>query len=146
MSTISEILAQKQARPVLSTRADETVLAATQRMNEHSVGALLVLDGGRVVGIFTERDVLRRVVAEERQPAAVKVGDVMTSQVACVTPETPVDDARNIMRQRRVRHLPVVNSQGTVQGVVSIGDLNAFHATNQEVALHFLQEYLHGRV
>jgi CBS domain-containing protein len=145
MGTVHEILSQKQVRPLLSARPDETVLAATQRMNEHGVGALLVMDAGRMVGIFTERDVLRRVVAEERLPSAVRVAEVMTSQVACCTPDTSIDEAQNLMRQYRVRHVPVVNAQGDVQGVLSIGDLNAYHATKQEVAIHFLQEYLHGR-
>ncbi|MBI5757289.1 MAG: CBS domain-containing protein [Planctomycetales bacterium] len=145
MGTVNEILSQKQARPLLSARPDETVLAATQRMNEHGVGAILVMDAGRMVGIFTERDVLRRVVAEERLPSTVLVSEVMTSKVACCTPETSIEDAQNLMRQFRIRHVPVVNADGDVQGVLSIGDLNAYLASKQEVAIHFLQEYLHGR-
>ena len=103
MSAIGEILSQKQGQSLLSTRSDETVLAATKRMNEHGIGSLLVMDDARLVGIFTERDVLRRVVAEERQPASVRVAEVMTREVACVTPETSIDEARTIMRQRRIR-------------------------------------------
>lgn len=146
MGYVSDILQQKQERALLCARPDETVLAATQRMNEHGIGALLVVDEGRLVGIFTERDVLRRIVAVEVAPASVRVSEVMTSQVACCTPETSVDDARNIFRQRRIRHLPVVEEGGDVLGLISIGDLNAYDAVHQEVTIHYLHEYLHGRV
>lgn len=146
MGYVSDILQQKQERALLCARPEETVLVATQRMNEHSVGALLVVNEGRLVGIFTERDVLRRVVAAEVAPASVRVAEVMTSQVACCTPETSVDDARNIFRQRRIRHLPVVEVGGEVLGLISIGDLNAYDAVHQEVTIHYLHEYLHGRV
>jgi len=145
MGAVSEILSQKSDRQLLTARPDETVLQATQRMNEHSVGALLVMDGSRLVGIFTERDVLRRVVAEERQPNTVRVEEVMTRNITCVTPESSIDEARHVMRQVRIRHLPVVSADGEVRGVISIGDLNAYLTNNQEVEIHYLQEYLHGR-
>jgi CBS domain-containing protein len=125
---------------------DETVLQATHRMNDYGIGALLVLDHGTMLGVFTERDVLRRVVAEEKRPSEVLVKDVMTTRVACCEPHTSVDDARAIMKTRRIRHLPVVNDEGHVLGLISIGDLNAHEANNREVEIHYLQEYLHGRV
>lgn len=146
MGTVRGILSQKQSRPLLVTRPDETVLAATQRMNAHGVGALLVMESGRMIGIVTERDVLRRVVAEERLPSTVNVNEVMTTQVACCTPDTTVDEVQNIMRQYRIRHLPVVDDQGDVVEILSIGDVNAYHASNQEVAIHYLHEYIYGRV
>jgi CBS domain-containing protein len=146
MGTIREILRQKQGQPLRVAHPDETVLQATKRMNEFGIGAPLVMDGTQLVGIFTERDVLRRVVAEERQPAAVRVAEVMTTNIACATADTTIDDARNIMKQRRIRHLPIVNARGEAEGLISIGDLNAYDATNHEVTIHYLQEYLHGRV
>lgn len=146
MGSVADILNQKQEKSLQSTHPNETVLAATQKMNEYSIGALLVIaDGGSLVGIFTERDVLRRIVAAERTPSTVPVGEVMTSEVACCKPETSIDDARNIFRQNRIRHLPVVDDNGTVQGLISIGDLNAHHTNHQEVTIHYLNEYLHGR-
>ena len=146
MGTVNGILSQKQSRQLLSARPDETVLAATQRMNEHGVGALLVIESGRMVGIFTERDVLRRVVAEERVPSTVYLSEVMTSEVAVCMPDTSVDKVQDLMRQYRIRHLPVVDEQGTVLGILSIGDVNAYHASHQEVAIQYLHEYLYGRV
>ena len=146
MGAVREILYQKQSAALRYARPEETVLAATQRMNEHSIGALLVIDDGRLVGIFTERDVLRRVVAAERAPDSVAVADVMTTEIAYCTPDTPIDDARNTFKQYRIRHLPVVDPDGEVRGLISIGDLNAYDANHQEVTIHFLNEYLHGRV
>jgi len=146
MGTIREILLRKQERALQCAHPEETVLIATHRMNEHGIGALLVIYEDRLVGIFTERDVLRRVVAAELAPATVCVADVMTTEVACCMPETSLEDARNIFRQHRIRHLPVVNGDGEVMGLVSIGDLNAYDAVHQEVTIHFMHEYMHGRV
>ncbi len=146
MGTIHEILQRKSTGALRCARPDETVLAATQRMNEHGIGALLVMDEGRLVGIFTERDVLRRVVAAELAPRTVRVADVMTTEIACCTPDTSIDDARNILRQHRIRHLPVVNADGEAEGLISIGDVNAYDASHQEVTIHFLNEYVYGRV
>lgn len=145
MATVSDLLHAKAERPVLTIEQSGTVLSATQRMNEHSVGALLVTDSGRLCGIFTERDVLRRVVAAQRNPAETRVSDVMTTNMACCSPETSVDDARAIFKMHRIRHLPIVGSDGELVGMVSIGDLNAHLANDREVTLHFLNEYLHGR-
>jgi CBS domain-containing protein len=96
-------------------------------------------------GIFTERDVLRRVVVEQRDPTQTRVSDVMTAHLACCASDTTIDDVRSIMRTHRVRHLPVVGAQGELLGMISIGDLNAFLANDREVTIHFLNEYLHGR-
>jgi len=146
MGSVTDILNQKRQNSVQSTHPRETVLAATQKMNEHSIGALLVVDDEEnLVGIFTERDVLRRVVAAEHAPSTIQVGDVMTTEVACCNPRTSTDEARSIFRQYRIRHLPVVDENGKVQGLISIGDLNAHHSNHQEVTIHFLHEYLHGR-
>jgi CBS domain-containing protein len=145
MGAVSEILNKKPTGQLHTARPDETVLQATKRMNDVGVGSLLVMEGPQLTGIITERDILRRVVAAERQPAAVRVDEVMTRNITCVNLESSLDDARNIMRQVRVRHLPVVTADGEVRGMISIGDLNAYFATNQEVEIHYLQEYLHGR-
>jgi len=147
MGNVAEILSQKQGHRLQSTHPSETVLAATQKMNEHGIGALLVIDSQEnLVGIFTERDVLRRVVAAELAPSEVPVSEVMTTEVAFCTPETSIDEARSIFRQYRIRHLPVVNANGEVQGLISIGDLNAYHTNHQAVTIHYLHEYMLGRV
>ena len=144
MSTISEILRIKGSS-VHSIGRDASIMEAALAMNQHKIGALVVTDEGRVVGIFTERDVLRRVVTEARDPAETQVGDVMTSEVACCQPSTKITEARSVMKNRRIRHLPVVNSARELEGMISIGDLNAFEADGQELTIHYLHEYLYGR-
>ena len=124
MSTVRDILAVKGTH-VLSVGKEATVIDAALLMNEHKVGALVVIDGGHVAGMFTERDVLRRVVGEHRDPVSTRVHEVMTVEVVCCTPETTIDEARGAMKTRRIRHLPVCDGNGQLHGLVSIGDLNA---------------------
>jgi CBS domain-containing protein len=145
MATVSQILEIKGPH-VLSIGSDATALDAALLMNEHKVGSLVVTDGGRVEGIITERDILQRIVAQRRDPAQTRVAEVMTTEVMCVTPDTPIEEARRVMKDRRVRHLPVVGDGQWLRGLISIGDLNAYETSSQEVTIHYLHEYLYGRV
>jgi CBS domain-containing protein len=143
MPTVQDIIATKGGT-VYATSPQATVLEAVQRMNEHKLGALVVKEGDQVTGIFTERDVLRRVVGVERDPSSTLVGEVMTREVIWVAPETELDEVSSIMLQRRIRHLPVCQG-GKLVGVISIGDVNAIHASDQEAKITFLNEYIFGR-
>jgi CBS domain-containing protein len=145
MPTVADVLAVK-GEQVHSVTPETTVLDTIRKMNQHKIGAVLVMNGKSVAGIFTERDVLRRVVGEERNPREVTVGEVMTEDVICVEPETDLDDVASIMKQKKIRHIPVCAEGGSLHGMVSIGDLNAYHASNQEQQIHFLNEYIYGRV
>jgi CBS domain-containing protein len=145
MPTVADLLAAKELR-LYTISPTATVLEAVRRMNQYQVGALVVMNEGQVVGMFTERDVLRRVTAEMRSPKDVFVAEVMTGEVICCPPETEVADASAIMRQRRIRHLPVRDGDGKLIGLVSIGDLNAFYASAQEQTIHYLTDYIYGRV
>jgi CBS domain-containing protein len=158
MATVADVLARK-GRRVLSVSPTATVLEATQLMNRHKVGALVVTEGqeeldvsigsggcDRVVGMFTERDVLTRVVVEQRDPARTLVEEVMTADVAYCRPDAMLEEVGAMMRGRRIRHLPVCDDEGQLRGLISIGDLNAWHADGQETEIHYLQEYIHGRV
>ena len=145
MPNVREILARKGSH-VFTIGPGATALEGALLMNEHKIGALLVLQGDQIVGMFTERDVLRRVVGEHRDPATTLVGDVMSSEVVCCTAETTIEEARGAMKNRRVRHLPLVDGEYRLQGLISIGDLNAYEASNQEQTIFLLQEYLYGRV
>jgi CBS domain-containing protein len=145
MATVRDILAKKGSQ-VLSLDGDETVLQAAQFMTEHRIGAVLVLDGERIAGMFSERDILQRVVAEGRDPAQTKVEEVMTAEVACCTLDTSLEEARGAMKNRRIRHLPVVDGDDRLLGLISIGDLNAFQVADQEQTIFLLNEYLYGRV
>ncbi len=144
MPSIELILAKKGPK-IHTVAKDLSVRDAAQVMNQHKIGAVVVVDGDRVEGIFTERDVLHRVVAEARDPGTTRVADVMTTDVVCCKPETKVVEARSVFKNRRIRHLPVVDDQRGLVGIISIGDLNAFEADAQEQTIHSLQEYLYGR-
>jgi CBS domain-containing protein len=145
MPTASDILSEKGSS-VFSVSPEESVLSATRKMNQHRVGAVMVMNGRRVAGIFTERDVLQRVVGEERSPAEMTVEEVMTRDVVCCGPEATMEEMSEIMRSRRVRHIPICDEDGGLMGLVSIGDLNAQHATQQSMQIHYLNEYIYGRV
>ncbi len=145
MPNVHDILMSKGAE-IYTIRPEATVLEATQRMNHYKIGALVVMQDNQVVGIFTERDVLRRVVAEQRSPHEVRVAEVMTTDVICVEPDIDLEEASNIMKTHRIRHLPVCDAEGRLQGIISMGDINAVYATEQEQTIHFLSDYIYGRV
>jgi CBS domain-containing protein len=145
MPTVRDVLAVKgETLYTISPKA--SVLEATRKMNQHKVGSLIVMDGQRVAGILSERDVLTRVVTEELAPSSVIVEQVMTRDVICCDPSDDLDDVSGIMKTRRIRHVPVCDEDGTLRGIISIGDVNAHHASNAEQHIHFLNEYLYGRV
>jgi len=143
MATIQEILRRKGDQ-VYSIGRSATVLEAAVMMNEHKIGALVVINGKAAEGIITERDVLRRVVAVRKDPGEVLVEEAMTTEMVYCEPDTALEEARSVMKNRRIRHLPVLDGDG-LKGMVSIGDLNAHHADVQETTIHSLQEYLYGR-
>ena len=145
MAQVRELLERKGGH-VLTIGPTASVIQAALLMNEHRVGSLVVVEDGRVVGMFTERDVLQRVVAGRRDPEGTRVSEVMTSSVVCCPPETTVDEVRGVMRDRRIRHLPVVDADGRLLGLISIGDLNAQLQAAQEHTVVMLTEYIQGRV
>ena len=147
MPTANDILARK-GFSVFVIPGQSTVREAVDRMNQLRVGAVGVSDDGdgHLSGMFTERDVLRRVVGADRDPSATLVRDVMTDDVVCCGPDTDVDEISCIMKDRRIRHLPVCDDAGDVLGMISMGDVNAVHASCQEAQITYLNEYLYGRV
>ena len=145
MATVSDILAVKGSH-VLSIEPGSTVLDAANRMNERKIGSLVVMDDGRLIGIITERDMLQRVLVTRRDPAAITVGEVMTTEVLCCQPHTTLEEARGVMKNRRVRHLPVLDDGERLLGMISIGDLNAHEAHDHEQTIHVLETYIYGRV
>jgi CBS domain-containing protein len=140
MATVQSILRRKGGQ-VVAIDAGSTVLAAAGLMNEKSIGGLVVTDGERVIGIFTERDILRRVVAPGRDPATMRVGDVMTSPVACCRPETSLDECRSVMTTQRIRHLPVIERE-RLCGIVTIGDLMAHEVGEHQATIEYLESYI----
>jgi CBS domain-containing protein len=145
MPTVRDVLDNK-GHALQSISGDATVLEATRKMNQMMIGALVVKEEGRIAGIFTERDVLTRVIGEELSPAAVRVHDVMTRDVICCSPDDDLDEVSAIMRVHRIRHVPVCCADGKVEGIISIGDVNAHHASKAQQEIHFLNDYIYGRV
>jgi CBS domain-containing protein len=139
---IANLLADK-GRQVYTTRKSATVQDAVHDMNRKRVGALIVIDDQRPVGIFTERDVLRRVVDEDRDPALTHVVEVMTPDPTTAPPDLSVEEAMGIMTARRFRHLPVVE-EGALVGIVSIGDLMRWVTIHQAEHIDRMAEYITG--
>lgn len=109
-------------RPVVSADADAFVAEAARVMERHRVGCLVVSRGDEVVGIVTERDVVFRIVAAGRDPAATRLAEIMSAPVATVTPDTPVEDAAAMMKRLRIKRL-VVLRDGEARGVISVTDI-----------------------
>ncbi|HUF36154.1 MAG TPA: CBS domain-containing protein [Gemmatimonadales bacterium] len=141
MATLRDILARK-GRDVIAVGPADTVLHAANLMNEKGIGGLLVLEAGEPVGIFTERDVLRRVVAQGREPAATAVAEVMSAPVTTCEPDLSLEDGAALMTARRIRHLPVQEG-GRLAGVVTIGDLLAYQVNEQRTTIAQMTSYLY---
>ncbi len=141
MATVRDILGRKGS-VVVSVTPDTTVVEAARLMNTRGIGAVLVLDGDRLAGIFTERDVLRRVVAEQRSAETTRVRDVMTSALATTTPDATTDACAALMTGRRIRHLPVLEGARLI-GVVTTGDLMAFQVAEQADTIAQLNSYVY---
>jgi CBS domain-containing protein len=140
---VSDILKGKQGA-LLTISSEASVFDMVAQMVEANVGSLLVTVGGRIEGIVTERDYLRRVTLEGRTDKETPVSEIMTAPLIVVTPETPVEECMAIMTDRRIRHVPVVDD-GEVVGLVSIGDLVKFQSQQQDFKIQYLTDYITAR-
>lgn len=137
-------LLNRKGGQVWSVGPDATVYQAIELMADKGIGALLVLDGGKLAGVLSERDYARKVVLKGRTSRETLVKEIMTSQVITVTPEQSVDDCMAVMTEKRIRHLPVLAGDAVV-GVLSIGDLVKFIISEQEETIHQLENYITGK-
>ncbi len=142
MGRVSEIL-RKKGGEVLKIEASATVFEALKKIVEANVGSILVTEGDQVVGIMTERDYLRKVAVHGRTSHDTTVGEIMSSPLVYVTPETTIDESMAIMTDRRIRHLPVVEDDDVV-GIVSIGDVVKFQSNEQSFQIKYLTDYISG--
>jgi CBS domain-containing protein len=142
MITLAQLLDNKGSS-VYSVVADAPVIEAVREMAEKHVGALLVMEGTRLVGIISERDYARKCVLMGRSSADTPVRDIMSAPVVGITPQETVEDAMRVMTDRRIRHLPVIDG-GKVLGVVSIGDLVKCVIEDQRHLIEDLQHYIRG--
>ena len=128
--------------PPATVEPSASILEAVQVMAEEGVGAVAVVDGDQLRGIFTERDVMLRGVLRERKSVETKVGEVMTTSVETTTDETPYEEALNFMLERHIRHLPIVSSDGHLKGMLSIRNLLEHMVQDLQRELHSLDQYL----
>jgi CBS domain-containing protein len=140
VQTASEILRIKGAE-VWSVGPDETILNAIQLMADHEVGALLVMDQEKLIGIVTERDYTRKVALEDRSSKNSLVKEIMSDRVLCARPEQTVQECMALMSDKRARHLPIVEHKKVI-GIISIGDLVKSIIREQQFEIEALQHYI----
>lgn len=144
MTIVAEILKTKPEQAVHSIEPAASVREAAPRMTQKNVGALLVVDAGRVVGIVSERDCARKVVAGDRAAGVTQVRDVMSSPVMYVGPRHTSAECMALMTENRLRHLPVLDDDRLV-GLISIGDLVKDIISEQQFIIEQLEHYITGR-
>lgn len=143
MKTLKQLLADKQ-RPLAVVSPVDTVLHALTVMANNDVGALLVLDGEQLVGIFSERDYARKIILQGKTSKETQVKDIMSDKVAYVTPQVSLDQCMALMTEKHFRHLPVLSEQGEVLGMISIGDLVKETISAQQFLIQELERYISG--
>ncbi len=138
---VSQILKTK-VNKIWSIAPQETAYKALQLMSEKNLGALLVIDNGKIVGLFTERDYARKVILKGKSSKTTNVSELMTKEVLYVSPETSVEDCMSLMTEKRVRHLPVMEKKHLV-GVVTQGDVVKQLIADQKFENEQLERYIH---
>jgi CBS domain-containing protein len=139
---VSTLLERKGSK-VFTIPPTLTVFDAVAEMNRHRIGAIVILDGVRLAGMFTERDVLRRVVGAGLDPRRALVSEVMTADVITIAPDATLDEATTIFTEKRCRHLPVV-TDGKLLGLVSIGDITRWVGDSNRAEAEHLRNYIAG--
>ena len=143
MRTLKQWLSDKQRPPVVVAPID-TVFHALTLMAQHDIGALLVLDGEKLVGIFSERDYARKIMLHGKSSKETLVREIMSDRVAYVSPATTLDECMALMTERHFRHLPVLSETDEVLGIISIGDLVKETISAQQMIISELERYITG--
>ena len=143
MKTVKQLLASKPNQALYSITPKATVFEALQLMADGDVGSLLVMDGDKLVGLFTERDYARKIILQGKASASTVIGDVMIEKVAFVKPTQTLEQCMIIMASLRVRYLPVMEDK-TVLGILSITDLVREQIADQQFTIEQLEHYIHG--
>ena len=143
MKTVAEMLRAKAQAAVYSVSPDTLVLDAVKLLAEKGIGALLVLKQGRLVGIVSERDYVRKIELLQRSAFSAKISEIMTSEVVTVGPRDSLQFCMQLMTDRHLRHLPVV-AEGELIGLLSIGDLVKHTIAEQASLIQQLEQYIRG--
>lgn len=141
MKTLKQMLSDKQ-RPLVVVSPNDSVFHALTLMAQHNVGALMALNGEQLVGIFSERDYARKVILHGKSSKETLVSEIMSDKVAYVTPSTTLDECMALMTEKHFRHLPVLEEDGTVVGIISIGDLVKETISSQQFLIDQLERYI----
>lgn len=149
MQTVSQLLEAKPTNIVHTIGQGRSILEAAERMNLHRIGALIVTDTlGHIAGIITERDILTRVVTQQLDAATTPVSKAMTTEVIHCTPQTTLTEARHLMSDCKIRHIPVIANDlenKNLVGMISIGDLNAATNADLNIEVKSMRQYIaHG--
>ncbi len=142
MKTVQQLLESKRYN-VVSVMPSTTVLDALKVMADKEIGAVIVIDDGHLVGIFSERDYARKVVLQGKSSKDTPVREIMTEKVVCVRPEQSIDDCMGLMTDKRIRHLPVLDHKKVI-GVISIGDVVKEMLSEKEFVIKQLESYIHN--
>jgi CBS domain-containing protein len=140
MRTVRQLVDAKAHR-LLSVAPEQTVYSALSKMAEHDIGALIVLQENKLVGIFSERDYARKIVLDGKTSKLTPISDVMTRKVVCVTADRTADECMALMTEKRVRHLPVVDKKN-VLALISIGDVVREMISDQRHTIEQLEQYI----
>ena len=143
MHTLKQLIEGKP-KILASVAPDQSVLLALEVMAKYDVGALLVIDGKRLAGVFSERDYARKVILQGKASKTTKVSEVMSGKVFYVTQESTIEECMAIMTEKHIRHLPVLDDNQMVVGIVSIGDVVKEMVSQQKFIIGQLENYITG--
>lgn len=141
MKTLKQLVESK-SKKLATVSPKDTVLHALEVMAQYDVGALIVLDGQRLAGMFSERDYARKVILQGKVSVYTKVGDIMTDKVISVTMNHTIEQCLAIMSEKHFRHLPVLDDEGLVVGIISIGDMVKEMISQQQFIINQLESYI----
>ena len=136
-------LLNSKGRDVLTVDPDTSVREALEKMEDISAGTVVVMEGGAVVGMVSERDVIRKVVLQDQKIDKIKVRELMSTDLTTITPETSLDDCMQLITEKRIRHLPVL-CNGSLCGIVSIGDVVKYLIVERDFKIKNLETYISG--
>ncbi|MES2013914.1 MAG: CBS domain-containing protein [Pseudomonadota bacterium] len=143
MKTLQQVLDSKKIHDVISIDPSRLVFEALVVLADHKIGAILVLEGEKLVGIFSERDYAREVILKGRSSKTTKISEVMTSVVLTARPSDTVDYAMSLLSEKRIRHLPIIDNDKVI-GILSIGDLVKETIEYQQYLIKQLERYIQG--
>ena len=143
MTTVRDVLDRK-GRQIYSVNPGDSVYRALEIMSDHRIGALMVVEDGKLVGVVSERDYARKIALKGKSSRDTHVADIMTRNVYCIRPGARIEDCMALMTEKSVRHLPVMEEDG-LDGVISIGDVVKATITHQEFIIDQLEHFISGR-